>query len=402
MPFAATTPPRLATLVLLTAISVVTLNMFVPSLVRMADSFGVAYPVMALAVSGYLGTTGVVTLVVGPLSDRFGRRPILLVALAVFTVASLACATATDIRVFLVFRILQGAVIAGWAVSLAIIGDTSPPRQAASRIGYLTTAMAIAPMLAPSLGGVLDEAFGWRATFLALAGVGAVALVLCWADVAETNTVRSATMTAQFRTYPSLLRSRRYWGFALCMAFSTGSFYLFLAGAPHVAVAVLELSPSLLGLGMGLMTTGFAAGSLLAGRYAARFPLVATMIAGRLVATAGLLAGVALFAVGFAHPVSLFGPAVLAGLGNGLTMPGSNAGALAVRPDLAGSAAGLAGALTVTGGGLLTAIGGTLAGAEGGALPLFAAMLFCTLAALAAALDVRRLDLRDNGLADGS
>lgn len=394
MLFSAASPPRMLTLVMITALSVLSLNMFLPSLSNMAEDFQADYAVVALSIAGYLGITAVLLLIMGPLSDRFGRRPVLLVGMAVFTLASLVCALAANVWLFLGFRVLQGAVISG-ALSLAVIRDMAPPQEAASKIGYVTMAMAVAPMLGPMLGGALDELFGWRASFLAFTGFGAAAFALCWVDLGETNKTPSETFAKQFRTYPALFRSRRFWGYALCMAFATSSFYAFLAGAPLVAVTLLGLSPAALGFYLGTITAGFTFGSFLSGRYAKRHALTTMMILGRLVAAAGLLAGLALFLAGFVHAASLFGAAVLVGLGNGLTMPSCNAGALSVRPKLAGSASGLAGALTVGGGAVVTSLTGAVVTEETGAYALLGTMLFCTLAALIAALTVLRIDRRE-------
>ena len=395
MRFAATSPPRMATLVLINGLSVLSLNMFLPSLSNIAAEFQVDYALVTLSIAGYLAITAVLMLIMGPLSDRFGRRPILLVALAVFTVASLVCTLATDIWAFLAFRVLQGAVIAGWGVSMAVIRDTVPPQDAASRIGYVTMSMAVAPMLAPMLGGALDELFGWRASFVAYTVFGAAAFVLCWIDLGETNTTPSKTFTEQFRSYPALVRSRRFWGYAVCMTFSVGSFHTFLAGAPLVAVTMLGLSPAALGFFMGTITAGFMLGSFLSGRYAKRYALTTMMITGRLVAAAGLVTGLVLFWAGVVHVGSLFGATVFVGLGNGLTMPSSNAGVMSVLPRLAGSASGLAGALTIGGGAVLTSITGAVVTEATGATALLGLMLACTLTALTAAHQVRRIDQRE-------
>ena len=388
----ATSPPRLFTLILLAGLSVLSLNMFLPSLANMAADFQVGYSLVSLSIAGYLAVTAVLQIVIGPLSDRFGRRPVMLTALAVFTGASVVCALTTDIWVFLTFRVLQGAVVAGWGVSLAVIRDTAPPQEAASRIGYVSMAMAVAPMLGPMLGGGLDELFGWRASFFAYAAFGAVALALCWVDLGETNRAPSETFAMQFRTYPELFRSRRYWGYALCTAFSRGAFYAFLAGAPLVAVTMLNLSPAELGFYMGTITAGYGLGSFLSGRYARRFPLTTMMIAGRIVGCAGLVAGLVLFLAGFEHALSLFGATLMVGIGNGLTMPSCSAGTMSVRPKLAGSAAGLAGALTVGGGAVLTSITAAIVTEATGAYALLGMMLVCTAMALVAALHVLRVD----------
>lgn len=380
---------------LLTGLSVLSLNMFLPSLANIADELRADYSLVSLSVAGYLGATAAMQLILGPLSDRHGRRPVLLASLAIFVAASLGCMLATDIRTFLLFRALQGVIISGWALSLAVIRDTRPEQDAASLIGYVSMAMAVAPMLGPVLGGVLDELFGWRSSFLVYAALGAALLVLCWIDLGETNRTPSETFAKQFQVYPELLRSSRFWGYALCMMFSTGTFYAFLAGAPLVAESMLALSPAKLGFCMGTITAGFVLGSFLSGRYASRYALTTMMISGRLVACAGLVAGLVLFLAGIINTASLFGATVFAGLGNGLTMPSSNVGALSVQPRLVGSASGLAGALTVGGGALLASITGAVLTEEKGSYQLLGMMLLCSLAGLAAALHVRRIDRRE-------
>ena len=391
---AATSPPRMFTLVLLTGLSVLSLNMFLPSLSNMAESFQADYALVSLSIAGYMGMTAVLQLIMGPLSDRFGRRPVLLAGLAVFTLASLGCVLATDIWVFLAFRMLQGAIVSGAALSSAVIRDIVPARQAASLMGYVSMAMAIAPMLGPMFGGALDELFGWRASFMAFVGFGVVAFGLCWIDLGETSKNRSKTFAKQFQTYPKLFRSRWFWGYSLCMAFSTGAFYAFLAGAPLVTRTLFAMSPGTLGFYMGTITAGFFLGSFLSGRYAKRYPLTAMMISGRIVACAGLVVGLVLFQAGFVHAISLFGATIFVGLGNGLTMPSCSAGAISVRPELAGSASGLSGALTVAGGAVLDSITGTIISEANGVYVLLGVMLFASAMGLFAALYVLGIDRR--------
>ncbi|MEM1045606.1 MAG: multidrug effflux MFS transporter [Pseudomonadota bacterium] len=384
--------PRLSTLVLLTALSVLTLNMFLPSLARIAEAFEADYALVNLAIGGYLAVVAVMQIVIGPLSDRYGRRPVMFGALAIYVIASLGCLLAGDIITFLVFRMLQATVTAGWILSLAVIRDTSPQHEAASRIGYLTMAMAVAPMLGPMVGGVLDETFGWRSTFVFYVLGGIAMLCVSVIDLRETNLTPSRTFTEQIRTYPDLLRARRFWGYALCMAFSTGAFYAFLAGAPLVADAVLDLSPALLGVCLGSITAGFMVGSFLSGRYAGRGSPTALIVLGRLSACIGPAAGLIAYTLGFMNAPILFAGAILVGLGNGLTMPGCNAGTLSVRPDLAGSAAGLSGALTIAAGAILSSITGLITTPENGPAALFGMMLFCGALGLLAILYVRGLD----------
>ena len=391
----ATSPPKLSTLVLLTGLSVLSLNMFLPSLSNIAEEFQADYSLVSVSVAGYLGVTAVLQLIMGPLSDRFGRRPVLLVGLVIFILASLGCMLATNIWSFLGFRMLQGAIISGFVLSLAVIRDTMPEQEAASQIGYVSMAMAVAPMLGPMLGGVLDELFGWRSSFLVYAGFGVVVFGLCWFDLGETNANPTETFAKQFKTYPELFGSRRFWGYAMSSAFSTGAFYVFIAAAPMVVATALALSPSTLGFFMGTITAGFMLGSFLSARYAKYFPLTTMMITGSFVSCAALMVGIVLFLTGVAHVLLLFCVTVFVGFGNGITKPSANAGALSVRPRLAGSASGLAGALAVGIGAVMTSATGVILTEENGIYQLFGMMLSCSFMALVAALCVLRIDRRE-------
>jgi len=403
---AADSSPRLLTLILLAALSTLSLNLFLPSLTNIARDFEADYALVSLSIAGYLAVTAVLQLVIGPMSDRFGRRSVLLCALSVFVIGSLGCLLARDIYSFLMFRALQAAVIAGWVLSMAMIRDTRGEGEAASLIGYVAMSMAIAPMLGPMIGGLLDELFGWRSSFLLYSVFGTALLLLCWRDLAETNLSPSATFAVQFQAYPELLGSRRFWGYALCGLFSTGAFYVFLAGVPLVAARQFSISPGQLGFYMGTITVGFAIGSFVAGRYSQRHALSTMMISqrhalstmmivGRLIAFAGLAMGMVLFLLGYAHGLTLFLATVFAGLGNGISMPSVNTGAISIRPGLAGSAAGLLGASTVAGGAVLTTFTGYLLENGDAAIRLLGVMLFCAVLALAAALYVRLIDRRE-------
>jgi len=387
-----THPPRLATLILLSALAILPINIFLPSLTNVAAEFGVEYGVAGLALAAYAVVSASLQIVMGPLSDRFGRRPVILWGLAVFMFATIGCALAPDIRTFLVCRMAQAAIAPTYAVSLAAIRDTTGKEEAASRIGYIAMAWAVAPMLGPSLGGFLDETFGWRANFWFLAACAIAVFTLCWVDLRETNRNPSSTMAEQFHAYPELLTSGRFWAYASCMAFSLGAFYAFLAGAPLAAASAFDMSPALLGIFMGSITAGFMFGSFLSGRFAGRFSLTTTLIAGRVVACAGLLLGLVLYLAGVDHVLALFGPCMFVGVSNGLTMPSANAGALSVRPRLTGSAAGLASAIAVTGGAAMSSIAAAVLTQDNARHGLLLVMLASATIALAAALGARRLE----------
>ncbi|WP_081087197.1 multidrug effflux MFS transporter [Burkholderia pseudomultivorans] len=387
--------PAPATLILLCALSVLPLSLFLPSLPAIARDLRADYALVELSLGGYAAVAASLELVMGPLSDRFGRRPIVLTSVGVFALGSLGCALATDIRVFLACRLMQAAITSVYPVSMATIRDAGGGSRAASRIGYAAMAAAFAPMIGPTLGGMLDQAAGWRASFWLLAAIGIALFGWCAFDLAETHTRRASTLARQFRAYPALFRARRFWAYALCMAFSTGAFYAFLAGAPLAAQTRFAIPPAEIGFYMGTITAGFVGGSFLTARLAQRYPLTTTILCGRLVACAGPLIALGLMFGGATHAAAWFGPCVLVGIGNGLTNPGAHAGALSVRPELAGSASGLAGAMTIAGGAALSSLTGALLTTRNAGWAPLAMMLLSAALALLAALYVRALDARD-------
>ncbi len=389
---AAQTPPTLITLIFATALSVLSLNMFLPSLAHMSEDFAVDYGLVNLSVAGYLAVSAILQLIMGPLSDRYGRRPVLLICMTIFVCASIGCALAESIWLFLGFRLLQAAVVAGSVLSSASIRDQYPPNEAASKLGYVAMAMALAPMLGPMLGGALDMLFGWRAGFVLYSLLGAGLLTLLWFDMGETNINRSSTFAAQLREYPHLFRARRFWGYALCAAFSIGGFYSFITGAPLVAAAWFDLSPAMLGLGIGIITGGFMVGNFITGRIAARTRLTTMILIGRIVASTGPMLGLLLFLGQMGSVWVFFGSAICVGFGNGLTNANASAGVMSVRPKLAGSAAGLSGAMIVALGAALTSITGAFVNAENGPYLVLGMMSGSSFIGLLAVLYVRRVD----------
>ncbi len=388
----ARTPPSMVTLVLLTAMGILSLNMFSPSLAGISEDLNADYGLVSLSIGGYLAITAVLQLILGPMSDRYGRRPVLMVGLVLFTLASVGCALAQSIEVFLGFRLLQGAIISGMALSRAVIRDMMSDQEAAARMGYINMAVAIAPMIGPTFGGILDEFFGWRANFTAFAIMGAALLVLAWQDLGETNLSPSRTFREQMANYPELFRSRRFWGYSICLAFSVSGFYTFTAGASFVADRIFGLSPSVLGLCMGSITLGFFITSYIAGRLGPKYHLTTLMLAGRILTTTGLMLGFMVLVFGFVDPIVFFASTIFVGLGNGLTLPSANVGAMSVRPELAGSASGLSGALTVGAGAIVTSLTGWLLTEDNGAWALVAILLVTALIGLTAAVLTRRLE----------
>ena len=377
------TPPHLATLILISGVSALSMNVFLPSLPNMAEYFDADYRVLQLSVSAYLGFSAILQLMIGPLSDRFGRRNILLASLVVFLLASIGTLIAPNATVFLIFRMLQAAVATGMALSRAIVRDMVDEDRAASMIGYVTLGMSIVPMLGPIIGGWLDEAFGWKASFLLLTILGAMVLVLVWTDLGET-VARKPGGGVQMRDYPELLTSPRFWGYVMSTAFASGVFFAYLGGAPFIGTVIYGLEPSQLGLYFGTTGLGYGLGNFLSGRYSMRMGVIKMIVGGNVVMATGIAVQALAVATGIGGAAGFFLPFLFVGIGNGMVLPNSNAGMLSVRPALAGTASGLGGGIMIGGGAALSALAGALLTPETGAWPLIAIMALSLLGSIAA------------------
>ncbi|MEM8572232.1 MAG: multidrug effflux MFS transporter [Pseudomonadota bacterium] len=401
------TPPATVTLVVLAGLAALNMNIILPSLPRISEHYDADYALVQLAVSAYLATTAGLQLLIGPLSDRFGRRPVLIWSIAVFLVATLGCLLAPSFGVFLLFRLVQACVASAIVLSRAIVRDMFPPDQAASKIGLVTMGMAVAPMIGPMIGGVLDEWFGWHAVFAVSFVFGVVVLCLTLTDLGETNVTRAADFASQFRAMPELARSRRFWGYSATAAFASGSFFAFLGGGPYVSTTILGMTPSQLGLYFGLIALGYMGGNFVSARVTQRVGMNRMMLAGTLLTTMGVLLAVVFMSFSERIPLSFFGPMFFIGFGNGLTLPSATAGTVSVRPHLAGSASGIGGAMMIGGGAALSAISGALLGPETGPWPLLVIMLLSAILSVVCTLDVRqtaklRGELPTNGASTSS
>jgi DHA1 family bicyclomycin/chloramphenicol resistance-like MFS transporter len=376
------------TLILLAGISALSMSIFLPSLTAMAAEFGTPYATMQLAVTAYLATTAVIQIAIGPLSDRYGRRLVTLFSLGFFVLATVGTVIAQDATTFLIFRILQAAVASGMVLSRAIVRDMVPAEQAASMIGYVTMGMALVPMIGPTIGGILDQFFGWRASFVFLGLAGAGVFTLAYLDQGETLQSGGLGFRKQLASYPALLGSPRFWGYAICTMFGSGAFFAFLGGASFVADKIYGLTPFQSGIALGAPAIGYALGNFFAGRYSTRLGIDRMALYGAIVASTGLGASLLVSLAGFHTAVLFFAFCTFLGLGNGMLLPNATAGLLSVKPHLAGTASGLGGALMIGGGAILSQYAGSLLSVESGAEPLQWVMLLSSVASAVAILFV--------------
>ena len=384
--------PHIVTLVMAAAIGPLAMNVFLPSLPGMARFFASDYAVVQLAVSLYLAATAILQLFIGPASDRFGRRPVMLVCFVIFLIGTVAAVYAPTVEVLLACRILQAFSSAGMVISRAVVRDTVETADAASKIGYITMGMSLVPMVGPVIGGFLDELYGWQSGFLLTFVFGLVAFAVVYFNLNETNQSISPSFAAQFRAYPELLRSRHFWGYTSTAAFTSGAFFAFLGGGPFIATEMLELTPSQYGFYFGIISIGYMLGNFISGRFSRRVGINRMMLTGNIIAALGMVLAVSLFSAGFHHPLSLFGPVFFTGVGNGITLPNANAGIVSVKLHLAGSASGLGGAMQIGGGAALSVVAGALLTVHSGPYPLLWIMLLSSVAAALSTLYVVRVD----------
>ncbi|MFD1911737.1 multidrug effflux MFS transporter [Halodurantibacterium flavum] len=384
------TPPHIFTLVLLTSLSALAMNVFLPSLNNMTLHFGTEYWVMQLSVSLYLAVNAVLQIFIGPVSDRFGRRPVLIWSIVAFILATIGTLLATTAVTFLFFRMAQAIVVATMVLSRAVVRDMVPQDEAASMIGYITMGMAIVPMFAPVFGGLLDQAFGWQASFVLMLAFGLLTLFLTWRDLGETAVIRPITLADQFRQYPELLVSQRFWGYCLAAALAVGGFFAYLGGAPFVGSELFGLGPAELGLYFGAPAVGYALGNFVSGRYSVRIGINRMILTGSVSTVIGIAVLMMLYSAGLAGAAVFFALFSTVGFGNGLVLPNATAGMLSVRPHLAGSASGLGGAMMIGGGAALSALAGVVLAGGTSAMPLLIVMLVPSIGAVASILFVMR------------
>ncbi|MEL6966417.1 MAG: multidrug effflux MFS transporter [Pseudomonadota bacterium] len=379
------TPPSVMTLVLMAGTSVLAMNVFLPMLPEIARELNTTPAIAQSVLTLFLATTAVSQLIIGPASDRFGRRPVILVCCVIFILATIVCLAATSIEMLLFGRVLQATSAANIALSRAIIRDLYDREKAASMIGYVTMAMAVIPMIGPAAGGVIGEMFGWRGPFGLLLITGVFILIVVYFDVGETHTPVRSPVGEQFRDYGSLLKEPLIWGYIGSSTLSSGAYFAFLGGAPFVGETLMGLEPAELGAYFALVALGYMFGNYLSGRYSQAVGLEPMMAYGGIVAAAGMV--LALYLMTFHEPQALFlfGPMMFVGIGNGMSLPNANAGAVSVRPDLAGSASGLAGFMQIGGGAALAALSGMLITEANQGMPLYIIMFVSSVAGAAIA-----------------
>jgi len=328
-------------LVSITFIGPLSLHLFIPAMSAVKEGFGVSTGMAQLTMSLAMLSMACFTVAYGGLSDRFGRKRVLLGGLVLFTCGAAACMVAANMPMLLAGRILQGAGAGcGVVLARAIARDVYGQDRVAQVIAYLTAAYVLGPMVAPPIGGHLTVLFGWRALFVLASAVGLLVILVVIFAVPETRARSAALPHGVFAGYKSLLRRPRFVGFMLQPGLLSAAFYTQATAVSFLAAEYLGADAAKIGLWFFAFPIGFMSGSFISGRIgASRSIEFMTMLGGVVgVASGALLVGWLYF--GGVSMAALYIPGTVVSLAQGLSMPYAQAGAMAVDAELAGSASG--------------------------------------------------------------
>jgi DHA1 family bicyclomycin/chloramphenicol resistance-like MFS transporter len=333
----------LVLLALITAIAPAALHMLVPALPMLARAFDAAPSAVQLVLTLFLAGIAAGQLIYGPVSDRFGRRPVLLAGLSLFLVGTVLCIFAWSLPVLIIGRTLSAVGgCAGMVLGRAIVRDLYDHERSASALATIMMVMSLVPSLSPAIGAYLAQWVGWRADFVLLGAVGATVLVLTAAKLEETHSPTVVNFVGMIAAFVLLLRSAAFWSFVFATSFTSASWFTFLAAAPYLLAERLHQPPSTYGLMILLPMAGYILGN-------AGVVRLSVLLGSSLLFVLGLALSLGsgiiltLWCLADLTPWALFVPMAISSVGNGMSQPTGVAAALGAYPRIAGAASGLMG-----------------------------------------------------------
>ena len=338
-------------IILLAAVSAlgpVGMQILLPALPLIKQKFYVTNDVAQLTLSLSMLAIAIGTLVYGPLSDKFGRKRVMLVGIIITIFGSIVCFVADSIMLLISGRFIQafgGAV--GLVLARAIVRDVYGPEEAARVIATLVMVMVVLPMMSPALGGELMQRFGFESVFIVIAFASAIAFVFLFLWLPETlaKPVPFEGVKSMLMTFTKLFASRVFCGYAFCVTFVSVVFFSFISAAPEIMVSVLKRPPTEYGYYFIMIPAGFMTGNYVARHYGRTISIDNMIAIGASIGVFGIVLALLLQTLGMSSPVALFLPIALAVFGNGITLPNAQAAAINEFPEYAGTASGLTGFL---------------------------------------------------------
>jgi DHA1 family bicyclomycin/chloramphenicol resistance-like MFS transporter len=370
-----------ALLAALSAIGPLTTDMYLPSLPDIARQLAAPTAQVQLTISAYLFGFAIGQIFYGPVSDRHGRKPVLLAALGIYCVASLACALSTSIEMLIAARALQAVGGSGGIVlARAIVRDLYSGARAGRELSLIGSVMALAPVLAPIAGGALQTGFGWRAIFFALVAAGVFGTGTIWLLLPETLGRRAAepvSPSSMLKSYRVVARNPAYLAYLGLASSSYAGLFAWISGASFVLQDLYKLTPFGFGVAFAAGSVGYMIGAALAARLVVKVGLDRTIGIGACACAAGGLVMMAALALGLTSAVSLVVPVAIYLAGLGMVLPQSFAGAMTPFPERAGAASALLGFVQQNAAALCGAVVGALLAANAWPLAAAVAVMGC-------------------------
>jgi len=343
--------PTMAVLVVVTMAAHLAMNIILPSLPGIQASYQTDYATVQLTLTLFLVGIAVAQLIYGPLSDRFGRRPIVLAGLAILVVGTIICLLAPNIEALIAGRLVQAVGgCAGMVMGRAMVRDLYDANRAAQMIAYLTMAAVVAPTTAPLVGGILEEQFSWQASFVLILVASVGFLIFAYTSAHETlpsERRRDVRFGQLFQSFWVLLKNPLFNGYACQVGFSTGAYFAFVGGTPYVAINLMGATPAILGGYFLLVTMFYIGGNFGTARLAERFGVSRMVTIGTLISLTGAVAMLAVEMAFGLVPVTFFGIMSILAAGNGFCISAGTAAAISADPERVGAASGLAGSMQI-------------------------------------------------------
>lgn len=342
------------------ALGPLSVDLYLPAMPSMVLFFDTQLSQVQLTLSSYLLGFALFHLICGPLSDRYGRKPVLLAGLLLYVIMSAFCAMAETIEELILFRFFQamGACCAP-TLGRAIVRDVYPPEESVKALAYVSSLMAIAPVIAPTIGGVLVRFGDWRLTFWALVVAGIFAMLLTYFGVKESLPERQTLHPKNiFKNFMQLLSSRIYMGNVLTAACLYAGAFAFLSGASFILIDFMQVAPEYFGLYFMVIVAGYIGGNLFTAKVAHKWPVARIFSLGIAASVIPSLAMVVFCLLQWYHPLLIVTPVLFVTMGIGLVLP--QAMGLALRPfaHMAATASAMMGFLQM----MVAAIAGLLVG----------------------------------------
>jgi DHA1 family bicyclomycin/chloramphenicol resistance-like MFS transporter len=331
----------------LLAVQPISTDFYLPTLPSLTRAFGADTATVTWTLSALVGSFGLTQLFVGPLADRYGRKPVVLCGFALYCAASLLAMAAPAIEALIACRAVQGIGVAcGFVVGRALIRDLFTPDEGARVMAHGFTWMSLVPLFGPFIGGTLDARIGWQAAFAVLAAYSGAMFALCALRLPETlaqPNPQATRLAPLLRNYAAIARHPAFAAFTAATACSYAGLFAFISGSSFVFIQIFGLGRQAYGLAFGGIVLGYLLGTMLCRRLVPRLGLQRTLAAGGAVSLASGAAMALLVLAGVWHPLALLLPHFGFMVAHGIVQPTGQTGCIAPFAQMAGAAAALNG-----------------------------------------------------------